>query len=134
MTTHELKSWPDYFEPLAAGIKTFELRRNDRNFQVGDILVLREYDDRKRVYTGRECRKRITYMLDGIGQGLIEPIIGLNRGFAILQLVSRAWASTSTRAVRSLRSMATWRSTSFAMALTDCSLKLFCLTANQCGP
>jgi hypothetical protein len=84
--THELKSWPDYFEPISNGQKTFELRKNDRRFAVGDVLVLREYDDRQGAYTGRELRRRIVYMLDGIGPGAISPLLGLARGYAILGL------------------------------------------------
>jgi hypothetical protein len=87
MTTHSLKSWPEFFEPLFAGIKTFELRNNDRKFKVGDLLVLKEYDDRKGVYTGREVKKFISYMIDGIGPGCITPVKGLSRGYAILSLV-----------------------------------------------
>ena len=83
---HQLKSWPDYFEPVLAGLKNFELRHNDRKFAVGDVLHLREFDDRKGTYTGRECRRRITYMLDGIGPGAITPLKGLSRGYAILGL------------------------------------------------
>ena len=84
MTTHELKSWPEFFEPLLTGNKSFELRRNDRKFAVHDILVIKEYDDRKGNYTGRYVRKQIVYILDGIGQGAIAPLIGLHRGFCIL--------------------------------------------------
>jgi hypothetical protein len=86
MTTHELKSWPEYFDPLFTGVKTFELRFNDRRFKVGDVLRLREYDDRKGDYTGREISKRIIYMVDGIGPGCITPMKGLSRGYAILAL------------------------------------------------
>lgn len=41
--THHLKTWPKYFKALLDGGKTFELRNNDRNFAVGDILVLKEF-------------------------------------------------------------------------------------------
>lgn len=41
--THSVKSWPTEFEAVADGIKTFEVRRNDRDYQPGDVLVLREY-------------------------------------------------------------------------------------------
>ena len=44
MTTHELKTWPEYFAPTAAGVKTFEVRRDDRGFRVGDRLRLREFE------------------------------------------------------------------------------------------
>jgi len=83
---HSLKSWPEFFEPVFTGQKTFELRNNDRHFKVGDTLNLREYDDRKGEFTGREINKRITYMLDGVGTGGITPLHGLSRGYAILAL------------------------------------------------
>lgn len=43
MTVHELKSLPEFFEPLATGVKTFEIRRNDRGFKVGDQLIVQEW-------------------------------------------------------------------------------------------
>lgn len=86
MTVHHLKSWPDFFAPVASGEKNFELRNNDRHYKVGDILVLREYDDRKGVFTGKEIRKRVTYIMEGLGQGAIAPLLGLHRDYAILGL------------------------------------------------
>jgi hypothetical protein len=61
---HELKILPQYFNAIVEGVKTFEVRKNDRNYQVGDILYLREYDfltfpD----YTGREVYVKVTYIL-----------------------------------------------------------------------
>ena len=44
---HDLKCHPDYFEALRDGTKTFECRYNDRDFEVGDELLLREYDPKK---------------------------------------------------------------------------------------
>jgi Domain of unknown function (DUF3850) len=83
---HEVKSWPDFFAPILAGARTFDLRLDDRHYRVGDVLRLREYDDRKGVYTGREISKRITYMSEGIGPGAITPLKGLSRGYVILAL------------------------------------------------
>lgn len=37
---HILKCWPEYFDAIKAGIKPFEVRRDDRGFQRGDILIL----------------------------------------------------------------------------------------------
>lgn len=62
---HDLKVWPMYFEPLIKGIKTFELRKADRDFQVWDFLDLREWDPVKVEYTGRECSAAVIYILDG---------------------------------------------------------------------
>jgi hypothetical protein len=41
--THELKIWPQYFARVKDGSKTFEVRENDRGFQPGDTVVLKEY-------------------------------------------------------------------------------------------
>jgi hypothetical protein len=92
MTTHELRSWPEFFAPIASGEKTFELRRSDRDYQVGDVLVLREWKpnvhgDDEGEYTGRSCRRRITYIMEGLGTvGVIAPLRGLSCGYAILAL------------------------------------------------
>lgn len=43
MKTHELKILPQYFKAVQNGSKTFELRKNDRRFKVGDTLILREW-------------------------------------------------------------------------------------------
>jgi ASC-1-like (ASCH) protein len=60
MTVHELKIWPEYFTGIKNGCKKHEVRKNDRDFKVGDILYLRECRDG--VYTGREMNARITYI------------------------------------------------------------------------
>ncbi len=41
---HELKIWPAYYSRIVDGSKTFEVRNNDRAFQMGDIVVLKEWD------------------------------------------------------------------------------------------
>lgn len=86
MTTHDVKSWPDFYSPVLSGEKTFELRNDDRHYKVGDILNLREFDDRSGKYTGRSLKKRITYVLTTSGSGAITPYHGLVRGYAILSL------------------------------------------------
>lgn len=63
--THELKTHPEPFRALACGEKTFELRRDDRNFQVGDTLELREFNPETGTYTGRELTRKVSYKLEG---------------------------------------------------------------------
>lgn len=41
---HELKIWPQYYNRVKDGSKTFEIRDNDRGFQQGDSVLLREFD------------------------------------------------------------------------------------------
>jgi len=86
MTVHQLKSWPEFFGPLLDGSKNFELRKNDRDYRVGDHLLLQEYEPRDQRFTGRELAKRVTYVLTGAGIGSILPLKGLSIGYAILGL------------------------------------------------
>lgn len=44
MKTHDLKILPEYFEAVTSGMKTFELRKDDRGFATGDHVVLWEWD------------------------------------------------------------------------------------------
>ena len=59
---HELKIWPEYFEAKIKGVKPWEYRLNDRNFQVGDRLDLKEYDPIKNEYTGRSIIVNVEYI------------------------------------------------------------------------
>lgn len=60
--THELKSIPEFFWSVCSGEKKFEIRKNDRGFQVGDTLILREWD--KDHYTGKAKDVTVTYITD----------------------------------------------------------------------
>lgn len=61
---HKVKIWPEFFRDIFLGLKTFELRRNDRNYHVDDILILQEFDPKCSVFTGNELRVKVTYMTD----------------------------------------------------------------------
>ena len=78
MTTHELKLWSVFFEYTYR--KPFELRRNDRGFNLGDRLHLREWDRELRDYTGRECMREVVYVLPEGSPGLAEGFVGLGLG------------------------------------------------------
>ena len=58
----EKKVWPEYFEEVLSGQKTFELRLNDFDINEGDILVLKEWDPNTKEYTGREVEKAVDYV------------------------------------------------------------------------
>lgn len=45
MKTHELKLDIKYFDDVKSGKKNFEIRKNDRDFQVGDILELKAFKE-----------------------------------------------------------------------------------------
>lgn len=67
MAEHHLKIRPEFFESVLNGEKTFELRYDDRGFKAGDILILREWYRDGNYYSGREIRKKVTYLLGGLG-------------------------------------------------------------------
>ena len=87
MATHELKTDSDVFEAVFDGFKQYEIRFNDRDFQVDDELILREtVSTGKQMaegallrYTGREYRCIVHYILRG-------PIYGLMDGWVVLSI------------------------------------------------
>lgn len=76
--THKLKTWPEYFTALLTGAKTFEARKDDRGFEVGDRLALLEWMPSGEGYTGRRLDRTITYILRGTAH--VSP------GFCVLAL------------------------------------------------
>lgn len=73
---HELKILPRWFNAVAYNHKNFEIRKNDREFSVGDWLVLCEYE--KGRYTGRAIERQIEYIYYGDGT------FGLLKGWCVL--------------------------------------------------
>lgn len=73
---HDLKILPEYFEAVISGRKKFELRKNDRDYKVGDLFVLREWEPDKG-YTGRDFIQSIGYILKDC------PEYGLMDGYII---------------------------------------------------
>ena len=64
MKIHELKVWPEFYEALVEDDKCFEVRKNDRAFEVGDILHLREWDTILGKYTGAAAIAVVDYIMD----------------------------------------------------------------------
>lgn len=69
---HVLKTWPEYFNAIGDGRKPFEARKNDRGFQVGDTLELREVDPETKQFTSRWIFCKVSYLLEG-GKFGVEP-------------------------------------------------------------
>lgn len=60
---HKLKTHSDYFSDVKGRIKKFEVRFNDRNFQLGDTLLLQEWNP-DTGYTGEELKVKVIYILN----------------------------------------------------------------------
>lgn len=67
---HDLKCWPEPFHAMMDGLKPFEIRKNDRDYRVGDILHLREWCPRSEEYSGAWLDRRVVYILQGGQFGL----------------------------------------------------------------
>lgn len=78
--THKLKTWPAFFHAVRQQKKGFELRKDDRDFKVGDTLILEEYDPSYDRYTGQVETRLVTFVARDI------PDFGLKPGYAILSI------------------------------------------------
>lgn len=78
--THKLKCWEEFFTVKWNGKKDWELRKDDRNYRVGDIIIQEEgnivHDDFVR--TGRKLIEEITFIVRE------QPQFGLQKGYCIM--------------------------------------------------
>ena len=63
MATIEKKSWPEQFKLIQSGKKNFDLRLNDFRCNPGDTLVLREWNPKTKRYTGKELKRKVSYVM-----------------------------------------------------------------------
>ena len=81
MTVHTLKTWPEQFQAVCRGEKTFEYRsERDRSFEPGDVLVLAEFDPDEDDWTGPTHTVTVGYVVRG-------PEFGVPKGYAVLSLL-----------------------------------------------
>lgn len=81
-----LKVWPECYKNLVNGLKTFEIRKNDRDYHIGDMLVEHEWDPQIKRYTGRIICFLVSYVLEGSEQ--YKEMFGLLPGYCVLGLKS----------------------------------------------
>lgn len=67
---HIVKFIPKYFAEAVSGLKNFTIRKNDRNYKVGDTITACEWNGSG--YTKREAMFLITYVLSDYPEGLKE--------------------------------------------------------------
>lgn len=82
--THRLKAHSRFYQAVIDGLKPFEVRRNDRDFQVGDILLLCEYEPElpeEDGYTGREQKVSVTFILK-------DSVFGIKPGYCVMGIRS----------------------------------------------
>lgn len=72
---HELKIYPKYFEDVLSRKKKFEIREDDRRFCIGDVLILKEWDNIK--YSGREIKAKVSYLID-------DKFVGIQPGYVVM--------------------------------------------------
>lgn len=82
MTTHRLKILIKYADAIMNGAKTFEIRKNDRGYEVGDKIVF-DVVSNKGYFVGEAARHplngatyRIDYILDDF-EGLAQKYVAL---------------------------------------------------------
>lgn len=78
---HTLKIHPEPYAAVVHGDKTFEFRKDDRipRFEVGDQLVLEEYQPDLGAHTGKFTKRRVTYILRG-------PAFGVPEGYCVMSI------------------------------------------------
>lgn len=141
---HELKVWPEQFGAIQAGTKTFEFRKNDRNFEYGDAVLLREWDqfavDGYNGYTGKSIPVRITYILTsgfGIPEGYCVFSFKMVQRYAMMpwDYRVRKIQNAEDQAIRKSRELSEqypWQK--FHLIYTDFETMFTVDTSDRCNP
>ena len=80
------KLWKDYYDRIATGKKKFDIRLADFEIKEGDTLVLEEWDQDKKAYTGRSIKTKATYVAK-INEMTFWPQDDIDKyGFQVIQI------------------------------------------------
>lgn len=78
MEIHQKKIIQPYFDLVRYGVKTFEIRKNDCDYQAGDIIILTEFDKQNKQEFYNEITVLIKYVLKDY------EFIGITKGYCVL--------------------------------------------------
>ncbi len=101
MKIHFIKSWPEFFSRVVKGEKPWEIRLDDRGYQIGDQVVMEEYSPTTCTYTGAWVQGSIVYMH--------SEVMGLKDGyvcFTFKSLLTAAEVSAMPAALLAAREAA----------------------------
>ncbi len=76
--THVLKSWCEYYFKIKCGLLTSNIRKDDRPFKDGDDILFKEYDHKRKVYTGHTCKAKLL--------SVQRDVVGLMPGYCVLSI------------------------------------------------
>lgn len=62
MTEIVKKMWPESYEKVRTGDKTYDIRLADWEIKQGDVIIFQEWNPETKKYTGREMRKNVGYV------------------------------------------------------------------------
>lgn len=88
--THELKEWIQTFGALIGGARKHEVRVRDRDYKIGDTLIIKEYKPQQQGYTGRSVQATVFSVnsLDFLGNTLSRDVVSMDLvGIVILPTV-----------------------------------------------
>lgn len=83
---HDLKAWPEQWEATCSGAKPFEFRKNDRDYRVGDVLLLSKYDPETGLYF--EDREPLVRWVAHIEHGDDGHAFGIPDGYCVMGLTT----------------------------------------------
>lgn len=95
MAEHILKTWSNSFDAIASGRKCFEWRKDDRGFEVGDVLVLKRFDPKHLYgsyvdYTDESPRNTLRVVVTYILRGMF----GVPEGYCVMSIAPLAGSAS----------------------------------------